>query len=304
MTKTAWVNWRGPLAAGAVTTMAVLGLFYYWFGVADRYRIFLYGHHTTNIPGAEPFDAITSSRYWMAGLVAAGVVLVAGVIGGGLWGWIAARTGRPLRAAAWRRVWLVCALPIGLGVPLITMTVNTPTLPLMLASACGAAALLGLVPALAAGQWAVERPAELLWLAADGAALMPTLMFLRALELPGRGLSVSPAVAGLFAAGSVLAGLGGLALLSGLRRWRRRATPGAGAVLAAGLGLSDVVMPLVHHLLGTPAEYRYITAASNFFAFNPGLQALAVLIAAGLAAGAVWARRRFHRLAVSQGEAR
>ena len=52
-------------------TVFLLGLTYYWFAVADRYAVFLYEHL-----GATPFDAVTGSRYWMAGLIANGFVLV------------------------------------------------------------------------------------------------------------------------------------------------------------------------------------------------------------------------------------
>jgi len=43
---------RKPALLHAVPiSLFVLGLFYYWFDVADRYAIFLYGHL-----GATPFD--------------------------------------------------------------------------------------------------------------------------------------------------------------------------------------------------------------------------------------------------------
>ena len=52
-------------------SLFILGLFCYWFAMADRYVTFLYGHL-----GAIPFDDVTNSRYWMAGLVASGAVMV------------------------------------------------------------------------------------------------------------------------------------------------------------------------------------------------------------------------------------
>jgi hypothetical protein len=48
-------------------------------------------------------------------------------------------------------------------------------------------------------------------------------------------------------------------------------------------------------LLATPADYRYLTTASNFFAFNPGLQVVTWAVALGLAAGITWLRRRASR---------
>ena len=67
-----------PLFHALLVSAAILAFFYYWFAVADRYHIFLYKHLD-----ATPFDAITTSRYVMAGLVADGAVLV--IYGLGCW---------------------------------------------------------------------------------------------------------------------------------------------------------------------------------------------------------------------------
>ena len=53
------------------------------------------------------------------------------------------------------------------------------------------------------------------------------------------------------------------------------------------MGLSYLVMPLAHHLLSTPPGYRYLSASTNFFAPDPGLQALVLLVAVAQAAGTV-----------------
>ncbi|HRJ62455.1 MAG TPA: hypothetical protein PKZ99_14885, partial [Azospirillaceae bacterium] len=65
-------RWRRPLLEAALISLFILVVYYYWFAVANRYAIFLYGHTADGIPPAQPFDATTSSRYWMAGLVVAG----------------------------------------------------------------------------------------------------------------------------------------------------------------------------------------------------------------------------------------
>jgi len=68
---------RWPLAEGALISVFILGLFYYWYALADRYAVFLYGHVASpGDPGAQPFDEMTASRYWMCGLVACGAVLI------------------------------------------------------------------------------------------------------------------------------------------------------------------------------------------------------------------------------------
>lgn len=102
---TTWRTWRRPLLEATLISIVVLGLFYYWFGIADRYAVFLYGHTTTNIPPAQPFDATTSNRYWMAGLVAAGAVMVLYVTANGLHGRICVRRQKPCTTATWWQVW-------------------------------------------------------------------------------------------------------------------------------------------------------------------------------------------------------
>ena len=279
------------LLEAALISLFILILFYYWFGMADRYAIFLYGHSANGIPLTEPFDALTSSRYWMAGLLAAGITLVLYTAANWVGGRLAARRGVSFGTPPWWWVWSLCALPLAAGIPAITMTVNAPTLPLSLAVACAAAALAGLAVALLPGRWAAERPGDLIWLALDGAGLVPALLLLRAIELPGRGLSISPAVAWFFGIGGVVGGAVWLALMSVLRRWGGQESPGAPAVFLAGVGLSYLLMPLTHYLTAGPPGFRYITNSANFFATNPWLQLLAFAAAAALALAATWFRR-------------
>jgi len=321
-------GWVGAAVHGVAVAAVVLGLFYRWFAVADRYVIFLYEHL-----GATPFDRVTRGRYWMAGLVAAGMVMV----GYGLVNWAVGRvtglsrsaivsTGHstrlpdhgsparsrdpaqeggcgnrvqgPIRAVlklpslqnrpyvppAWWRVWVVAAPAVLIGIPLITMRVNEPTLPPGDAAACVGATLVGLAFALMPGAAAAERPVDLVWTALHGAGLMPALLLVRALELPGQGL-ISPAVAWGVAVGGTLSGGAWLMLVAGMEAWRGRSSPSAGAILVSGLCVSYLLMPVVHHLLATPPGYRYITTSSNFFADHVGLQALALLVAGLLALG-------------------
>jgi len=296
---------------GVLVSAVVVGLFYRWFAVADRYAIFLYGHL-----GATPFDHVTRGRYWMAGLVATGIVMV----GYGLVNWALGRVSRlggsriasrgysdsraaaglPDRARAvlgamrvqngayaapaWWRVWVVSAPALIVGIPLITMRVNEPTLPARDAVACVAAALTGLSFALMPGAVAAERPVDLLWTALKGVGLMPALLLIRALELPGQGL-ISPVVAWGTAVGGTLAGAGWLAVIAAVGTWRGRTPSAAGTIFAAGLCTSYLLMPVVHHVLATPPGYRYISTSANFFADHVGLQALALLVAALLAVG-------------------
>src|SRR5574341_351648 len=276
-------RWLIASAHALPISLLILALFYYWFGVADRYAVFLYEHM-----GATPFDEVTASRYWMAGLVADGWVMV-------LYTAFNTAAGRLWReryiAPAWR-VWVVCAPFLAVGIPAITMTVNRPTLPVLNALECTAATLAGLIVAHMPGKLAAERPADLVWLAADGLALVPVLITLRVVELPRRGVGITPLVAGLVAAGSIIGGVIWLGLMTLARRRGHRLSPGAGAIFLAGLGESYILMPLAHHLFATPPGYPYITTASNFFAYDPFLQAAVLIIAGGLAWGAARVRER------------
>jgi len=285
-------GWKRQFLEATIISIFILGLFYYWYGVANRYSIFLYGHTAVGIPLSQPFDEMTRSRYWMAGLVAAGMVMLvyAGI------NWFFARLSawqkNDFCPPNWWQVWLLTFPPIIIGIPAITMTVNMPTLPPQLAASCVVATLLGLVVALLPGKWAAERPMDLLWLVADGVGLMPALLLLRAVELPGRGLSVSLTTAWIFSVGGLVGAIFWLVMMTLLRVWRRKRMPGAGELLLTGLALSYVLMPLVHYLLATPPAYRYITTASNFFAFNLWVQLLAFVVAGCLGVGVTMARRQ------------
>ena len=47
-------GWGPALAAAVPIVLFVLGLFYYWFAVADRYAIFFYGHAAPAFPWPSP----------------------------------------------------------------------------------------------------------------------------------------------------------------------------------------------------------------------------------------------------------
>lgn len=283
------VRWKRALFFALPIAVFILGAFYYWFAVSDRYTIFLYGHLD-----AMPFDAITVSRYWMASIVAAGLVMIGSVLVNWLWGRLAGVWHRRYVPPRWWQVWLICAPPLVIGIPLITMSCNQPTLPLDLALVCALVALVALVFALLPGSWAAERPAGLAWLALDGAGLMPCLLLLRAVDLPQCGVLDqairvpavgSVPVAQVIAAGAIATGIIWLVFMTVLRRWRRKPAPTGVELFVAGLCLSYLLMPVVHYLLEAPAEYRYISTASNFFATDPVIQGVVFLAAAVLAWG-------------------
>lgn len=264
----------------ALIAFFVLGLFYYWFALANRYIIFLYNHL-----GSTPFDERTRSRYWMAGLVAAGVVMVGEIALNWLLGRVMGIFYRHYAPPPWQQLWLATALPVAGGILLITMRCNQPTLPIMLAGACVLATLSGLALAFAAGGMAAHQMPELIWRSGFGVGFAPILLLLRSVELPQRGL-IAPERAYLLAAGSLLASMvmvGGLAII---RCWRELPPLTALRLLATGGGVTYLLLPLAHHLFFVPPEYRYISTADNFFAFNPTVQ-ITVFAVAGLLAWGV-----------------
>jgi hypothetical protein len=279
--------WGRALIHGVPVAAAVLALFVTWFGIADRYRVFLYDHL-----GATPFDAVTGSRYWMAGLVAAGAVMVCYTLANWLAGRVAVLRGRAWAPPPWQQVWLVAVPPLLVGIPLVTMTLNHPVLPWTWALRATLAAVTGLAFALMPGRWAARRPWDLAWLVLSGLGLVPVLFILRALELPARGI-ISPALGLLVGLGSIPIGGLWLAGVAWLAARCHRPVAHMGSLLAAGLCLSYLGLPLVHHLLATPPGYRYITTASNFFALNPALQAGVLVVAAAGAAAATRLQRAF-----------
>ena len=203
---------------------------------------------------------MTSSRYWMFGLVSAGAVMALDTVARWLCGRVAAWRKKDFTPSTWWQVWVGCVTPLGSGIPTITMTVNSPTLPPALATACTVATLVGLAVALLPGRGAAERPLDLLWLVGDGIGLMPAPLILRVLELPSQGLSISVPGGWLFVIGGLLAGSGWLAGTSILRIWRQSSAPcrrgragpelrlGAAGPLPAG---------------APPRAYRYISTAGS-----------------------------------------
>jgi len=281
------IEWKMALLCAIPISLLVLGLFYYWFAVADRYFIFLYYHNMGPVvPDTSPFSPITSSRHWMAGLVTSGAILVlyAAV------NWLLGRLSADYHPPVWWRVWVLSAAPLMIGIPAITRTVNHPTLPLADATQATLAALAGLGLALLPGAMAARRPGELFWLALDGGGLMLMLVAVVGVQNVPRWL----ASGGIWWIGmlvaAVVVAVAWLLVVTGLRTFFWTPVPGAAILFLAGLCVAYVLMPLVHHVLGTDGLF-YITNSSNFFADNVGLQLAVWLLAAGLGWALTYLRR-------------
>jgi len=269
----------------------VLVSFTYWFAIADRYIVFLYNHDMGPLyPDTSPFSRVTSSRYWVAGLVAGGAVLLLYTAASGL----LARLLASYRPPAWWRVWVVCAALLLIGVPAITMTVNEPTLPAGNAAQVTLVALIGVGLALMPADLAARCPGQLFWLAADGFGMMLLILNLIHVEKVGQWLARGRIGWVWMMVASLGAGVVCLFVVTGLGLWRRRRVPSAGAMFVAGLCIAYLLMPLTHHLLGTDGYY-YLSDSDNFFARNMVVQLVSWLVSGGVALGLTQLRTRLAR---------
>ena len=274
---------------GVLVASCVLTLYVYWFAIANRYIVFLYYHPMgPRISDTSPFSQVTSSRYWMAGLVASGgmLILYAAV------NWAMGRLLRTYFAPAWWRVWLIAAVMLAVGIPTITMGTGNPVLPPLQAAKTALSAIAGIGLACALGELAARRPRELLWLTHDGLGLTLVLQLGSAFYFPltSAGLSQAGALRMLPLAG-LLAATSWLFLTTWVQHRRRLDAPSARVMLAAGLAFSYLVMPLIHHVAFTDGYY-YITSGDNFFYRPWWRQAGGWLLAAGLAVSTIRVRTR------------
>ena len=258
----------------------ILALFFYWFAIADRYVIFLYNHDMGR--DTSPFSRVTASRYWMAGLVADGAVLVLYTAVS----WLLGRRIRPYRPPAWWRVWAWAAPLLLPGLLLITMTANEPVLPFAHAARVTLATLIGLALALLPGRLAAEQPAQIIWLALSGLGLMFISTAASNLENVPAWLAQGE-TRFVWALGlSFGVGLIWTLFVTTSYSWRRGASLSWSALLVAGLCITYLMLPLAHHLLFTDG-YFYISDSDNFFAESFLSQLVAWLIIAALAWGIV-----------------
>jgi hypothetical protein len=256
------IKWGAVVIWAGFISLFVIALYYYWFAIADRYDIFLYNHMSS-----KPFDANTRSRYWMTGLVASGAVMVLYALANWYLGRITGLFHRTFTPPRWRQVWLGCAPFTGAGILIITMNVNQPTLSFSHAIPCALTAVIGLAFALLPGEMASWQPGRLICLLVAGLGLVPSLLLLRVAELPGQGF-VEALVAYPVSLGTVTAGLiwsWGVVWL-----YSRRSDNGIKMpeLLLASICLSYLLLPLAHHVLLSPPDFRYISNSANFFAFN------------------------------------
>ena len=326
--------WWAAAAYAVPIVAGLIGLFYHWYAVRDRYFIFLYYHDMGPGFDGSPFGWVTLGRYRMSGLVASGAVMVPYVVLNLVLGRLAGRCRatpwrgvwpRPrvrdsgeqgekgYRAPAWWRVWVLCAVPLAVAVPAILMRVNRPVMPASVAAQVTAVLLAGLALALSLGRLAAERPLAYLLASIDGGAFAVLLVALTLFEqYPGwlaRGRAVLTWMH-LFVVGVALTLLAAMTVLYAL--WRRAHAPGASTMLVAGLNLAYLLVPLIHHLFfstdqGTwldPGYFTYIPSADNYFARSAAIQVGVWAIVTSIALGVTRLRVRFasHRAQAAREE--
>ncbi|MGC9521241.1 MAG: hypothetical protein ACP5HG_05090 [Anaerolineae bacterium] len=287
-------DWGLALGLALPTILLILALMAYWFGMANRAVVFLYHHDMgPRVPDTRAFSPVTRSRYWMTGFVAGGAVMALHVAVNG----IAGRLSKRYTPPAWWRIWLLCAAPLTLGIVIITMSLNSPTLPFGLAALTAVVTLTGLALALWPGRLAARDPLALALLALDGMGLALWLTALPGFEYVPYWRSAGRSWWIVMTGAMLVAGVVALAIATGLRvllmrtRRVRPRTMLAGAnttqLLLAGAAVAYLGLPLVHHLFATDG-YFYITDMENFFSRAAWIQLLTWVLTAALA----WATAR------------
>lgn len=255
-----------------IVSVAVFILYFLWFLVLDRRLIFLYGHrHTT------PFDADTASRYWMTGLVAGGVVLLANVVSG----FLLRMLYRDMELPDWRRVWKNVCFILAVPILVLLLFIGRPAiaLPLSLWIMVVLFASIGL--ALYAGSFIVRRFRESVWLFFEGLALVPVLQILPLAIDYGirRSLPSTFIIAPLIL---IFAALLWLFVMTLLHKPFKQPFASQTNIFLSGLVVLYLLLPLVHYANSRPGYIRYISNSANFFAREVWVQVAALLMAAGV----------------------
>lgn len=278
-------TWRRALVYGIPAALMILSCFANWFVLADRYIVFLYYHDMgPSVPDTSPFSRVTTSRYWMAGLVAAGGVMLLYLCTN----WLVGRWSKRTVTPSWWQVWLVTAPLMLLGIPTITMRFNEPVMPWTVAAGVTVVVLASLALALLPGDLAANNPSRLIWLATDGWGLALIILTLPHLEDVRAWLTAGRNSLVMISAILLISGLLWLILLSFVRAWMRIPADRNATLLLAGFCVAYLFMPFVHYTIGTNG-YFYLTNSDNFFARSLEFQLLAWLITALV----VWGIVRF-----------
>jgi hypothetical protein len=161
---------------------------------------------------------------------------------------------------------------------LITSAWGRPALPYMVCGLLWLATISGVYLAL----WFARQVYFLGWriilLLLDGLAVVPILALFHVLELHALNPRISPGMALLVAARTVLFAFLWLLVMTLVHRRRLAHSGSVAAILQAGL-TGFLMLPALHFIFLTPVGYKYISTAGNLFAASIVLQAVTWLAA-------------------------
>ncbi len=261
---------RNELTWAVAADAIILGLVAYWFAIAEPERVFLVGHLN-----AGALDVITRGRYWMAGLVASGLVLCLSTLTLAILG-IAHRNQPNKSGPSWLHMWLYATPLLAGGIPAIILLGGKPSVPPVDVLGCTLLALGGTALAAAVSVMAYRDLRLLFRQALVSVGIAPVLLVGQIIELPG-WRSTTPLTAGIMVVACLCVG----PLWAWLLRNSCRKLGACRSPWPLYLGIVTIgylVTPVAHHLLLTPPGYHYITAASNFFASKWWLVLLTFLL--------------------------
>ncbi len=242
-----------------LVSILITAVYYYWFAIADRDYLFLYGHF-----GWGPFHSITAGRYWMTGLVLSSFIALFYTLFNLLLRLIFLVMKKNYSLPSWKHIWLISQPAIVAGVPLIIMNVSYPVMPFSITLMCITAASAGLGLGLYTSEMFMRDAKKFLIISLDGLGLVPPLILIPALGLPAKGILTMP-LAIVLSSGSVIFSFAWLMSISFVYK-RRGIIPGRGyEILLFACFYSYLVLPMLHYLFATPPGRPYITASDNFF---------------------------------------
>lgn len=278
------IRWLKPAVYALPSCSLILGLFYYWFALADRDLVFLYNHDMGPlVPDTSAFSFVTSSRYWMSALVANGFVF--GLYS--LFVFARNRWNSDFRPPPLTRILLCCTPVLVAGTLLITMQLNQPVLPFKHALRVVLVVLLGLALALFGAQLARKKLMALVVLGIDGLALsmlnLTSTWLERISTLPAWRLEI---VFKLYLFCGLLFLISTLIIL-----WRKIRIKWSELFLFS-LAISYLFGTAFHYVLGTDGHF-YISNSDNFFTRSILLQLFIWVVTALIAFGVVRIREVF-----------
>lgn len=251
------------LAYSIPICIIILALMYYWFAIEDRNSIFLYYHDMgAKVPDTSPFSFVTSSRYWMSGLVANGFVFLLY----SFFTFIRLQFKGGFSQPDKLHVLYICAPILIVGTLIITMTMNEPVLPFNHALKVALANLIGLMIALYTAQITSKNFLHNVFQVIDGFAIglmMNASTWLENIDtMPAWRVMVLLKIYMICFILIIITSVGYI---------KTRKSQKVHALFLYCLAIGYLFGSLFHYLFGTDGHY-YITNSDNFFTRNIAVQ--------------------------------